>query len=243
MDYSWICINSDSDVIQSSKTSYNLFDARPRGSDAVLDFTEQQLVSQIQCNHEMLELLLHECGFIHYSRCLANVPRYYLDTNRKNGDLDMVIAGPNFPPELAVLEFKRVKIRAIDSERDKSNKLNGIAELFNQLQDRVKLGFSITYGALIVHGDLGNRNTANTMLRHYARETNELLWDKLISESGNIPTEAGLVLVRLDYPTTEMRRKNFCVRLQKRAHVQPQSPRLTDMYIDFMNSGRVGNYE
>lgn len=242
MNRPWTCIQSDTVTLRAGMTQATLFDVKDPGSDDVLEPGEMDLVKSLQNNASQLELLIEECGFACWRDCFTGVPRSLLDPTRKDGDLDMLIASPNDPPEIAVLEFKRVKIAAIDTEKDKRNKLGGIATLFHQLEDRIKVGFRAVCGVIIVHGDLGLRNSANTILRTYTQDSSDILWEKIILEAGHLPAEAGLVLVKFNHPTREFSRVNFCaLRLQTPQKLK-QSDRLTDMFRDFVTSGQAGNY-
>jgi len=242
MSRPWTCIQTDSVRLEAGITQATIFDNKDPGNDPVLAQAEQTLVKSIQRDQGQFEVLIEECGFAAPKFCFTNVPRNLLDPHRKEGDLDMVLGSHSDPPEIALLEFKRIKIKALDTYKDKQNKINGVSTLFHQIRERLSIGFSAVCGIIIVHGDLGNRESPNTILRNYTEESSNMLWEKISSELTGFPSEAGLVLVKFNHPTTEFKRTNFCALRLQAATKLKQSGRITDSFRDFVTSGQASNY-
>ena len=238
----WKCAHIDSFVLKEGQNNYSLYNNRTPGADDILDQEEPDLVLFIQKNKSLLHLLLQESGIERYRVSIPNLEREYLDPMRKSGDLDLIVAGPNIPPDLAIFEFKRIKLKALDDLSDKINKMGDLYKLVAQAKERMALGFRMNMAVTLIHSDLGSRNSPNTNMRGYALSSQNTIWEQIKAIIPKLPSEVGVILARFDYPTTESHRFNFCVNLLRSPSPVKQSPQLTDRFIDLMNSRLAGNF-
>ncbi|MDI7219445.1 hypothetical protein QMN07_18320 [Leptospira santarosai] len=228
----WKGFSVDSARLSSNERTYRFFN---EGNDqySILDLDENQIVNAICSNQNFLNLLLDKAGIRAYSAFFTNIERKAI-LNSGGGDFDLIVYGPGYPFKIACFEFKRVKITAIDSEVDKMNKFYGIETLLNQLEERVELGFYATFGVIILHSDLRNRKTPNTILRNYSQETYEKLSHEIL-KAGKLPKESGLLLIKYDQPTGKKYALNFFVSLFKPCEFMKQKDIIYDRFQDYLN--------
>jgi len=229
----WKCIITDANRITlGTERKFSFFD---EGNETYTTHSlhEDDIVNIIYQNQDYLELILTEAGIKSSSHIFKHIPKKQI-FGSGSGDFDLVIYGPSYPYEIISFEFKRIKVEAIDFENDNVNKLNGIDTLFNQLEERVKMGFFAVYGVIIIHSDLRERKTANTILRSQTLETS----DRLFYEINNVksfPKEAGLILLKFEQPTGKMNALNFKVGMLKYAMELNQKDEITDRFQTYLN--------
>ncbi|TGL19731.1 hypothetical protein EHQ47_16680 [Leptospira bourretii] len=229
----WNCILQDVKRLNvGMQKSFNFFE-EGSGAQSILSLSEDQIVNIIQKNKNYLNLLLTEAGIQHYSKAIKHIPKYEV-FGYGTGDFDLVIYGPTYPYELISFEFKRIKVEALDYNNDKVNKIGGIETLFNQLEERVKMGFHAVYGIIIIHSDLRERRTANTILRSHTLETNQKLFYE-INSLKSFPTEAGLILMKYEQPTGKESAINFKVGRVKFAEKLRQNDETRVKFQNYLN--------
>jgi hypothetical protein len=229
----WKCIITDAKKFTlGMERNFSFFD---EGNETYSTHSlhEDDIVNIIYQNQDYLELLLKEAGIKSPSVIFKHIPRKQI-FGSGSGDFDLVIYGPNYPFQIISFEFKRIKVEAIDLESDNVNKLKGIDTLFNQLEERVKMGFYVVYGVIIIHSDLRERKSANTILRSQTLETTERLFYE-INNIKSFPNEAGLILLKFEQPTGKEYALNFKVGILKYAMELMQKDEITDRFQNFLN--------
>ncbi|MCW7471800.1 hypothetical protein [Leptospira kanakyensis] len=230
----WKCIIQDAHKLSLGQGgTFNFFNEES-GADTTLLLSEDDIVNLIHKDENFLNLLLEVSGIQYYSKALKHISKHKV-LGSGSGDFDLVVYGPNYPFELISFEFKRIKVEALNYEKDKINKIKGIEKLFNQLEERVRMGFLAVYGVIIIHSDLRERKTANTILRSYTIETNERIFYQ-INSSNSFPTEAGLILLKFEQPTGKKYAINFKVGLVKLAEKLKENEEIKERFLNYLSN-------
>ncbi|EMJ87279.1 hypothetical protein [Leptospira meyeri] len=229
----WKGISQDAVELKTRMTSFNFFD---EGNDesTIIEQTENEILKQIFENKEYLKLILNEAEIKSYSHIFTNISTHHI-FGEGGGDFDLILYSKNYPYNITCIEFKRVKIIANDSDSDKINKLSGVDTLFNQLSDRIKMGFHRVFGVIIIHSDLRNRKTTNTIFRSTSKDTSTKILYK-INNTKSFPNQAGLLLARFEQPTGKKYSLNFKVGLVKSANLNTQNENLRQRFNNFLNA-------
>lgn len=229
----WRGIFHDEVTLQTGQTSYRFFAENANGAGSIHDEDEQTIVSIICRNPSYRDVLLSTIGVQAYSDLQTGVPRCAFDEGNRAGDFDMILAGPTYPVDLYCLEFKRIKIRAIDDERDHINKLAAIKKLYAQVKDRLDLGFSAVSAVIILQGDLIARPTGHFHSKDYAAHTTEDFWKEITKY--HLPKEAGLVLIKYNRPLARNAGRQFFVKCLQYPAKREQRQGLSAKYMCWLH--------
>jgi hypothetical protein len=121
--------------------------------------------------------------------------------NRKPGDVDILLCNPSNPHEATAIECKRVKVIATDAEKDKVNKIAGIADGVKQANALKNLGFYKTYLALLIVVDGQRRRNYNVFFRGSTSETFQQVYH--FPDRERLHKDIGILFIEIIQPTSK----------------------------------------
>jgi len=119
------------------------------------------------------------------------------DVRKKPGDIDVLICENQKPHQAIALECKRVKVKAIDMENDKVNKIEKIRKGVEQANALRELGFHKTFLTILVLADGRERKEYNFLARDPTTETYKQIYD---FPRDKLHDDVGVIFVEIDQP-------------------------------------------
>lgn len=160
-----------------------------------------------------------------------------IQRNINHPDFDLVICNPRSPHLTTAIQCKRVKVTAINDDKDKVNKLEGVGQVVKQARiQREEYGFHQNYIALFIQTFGRNREKKNVLFRGPSNETFQEIYD--FPQRDSIHEDVGIIFIKITQPTgTDFREKGsigICV--DKAAGKLTQSTSLTERIAELMRS-------
>lgn len=225
---------SMSTVALGPKSPLNFFKYEEPNGISTHSRNEPEIVQLIVDHPAFLNTFTATAGLNPYSAYRVGVPTSLIK-GKGAGDFDLILFGPTYPYNITCCEFKVVKITAGEGMKDDRNKMEGIGELYKQVNDRIKIGFHRTVAVIILHGDLQLRKTPNIVVKDYSPETYDEI-ARYVHSRFSAPEGCGLVLTRFDQPSGNLDSINFAACLLNSATPMEQKPIVTDRFSDLRNS-------
>lgn len=130
-----------------------------------------------------------------------------IQRNINHPDFDLVICNPRSPHLTTAIQCKRVKVTAINDDKDKVNKLEGVGQVVKQARiQREEYGFHQNYIALFIQTFGRNREKQNVLFRGPRDETFQEIYD--FPQRDSVHEDVGIIFIKITQPTgTDFREK------------------------------------
>lgn len=204
---------------------------------------EQLMVKWILCESSARELLLLELRRKLTACADTEVGRPFYEPNE--GDIDLLVWDCDSPHQAAGLEFKRVKIAAVDAENDSVNKLSEVRKGVRQANRLHSLQISQTYFVLILDMDARRQTNFNIPSRGltsgavpgWDTSTTTLRQLRNFPGRSELCDEIGIVFLEVvrpsEKPFDERWSVGICV--EREAIQRPQPPAVTHWVAERMS--------
>lgn len=137
----------------------NLIDSEG-GSSSSAELDERSLIEFLFGRDELSRLIKKELSLEERAPHAIHVTTPFVSSERKPGDIDLIVCDEGSPNEAVAVEFKRVKVR-----RDRINRLHALERVSSQVDGLHDLGFSRTYLGVIVITDGRHQADVNFVSR------------------------------------------------------------------------------
>lgn len=164
-------------------------------TQSATEWPEEQLVTWLFSRPRVRAMICEELGLPEQACYRTEVRAPFVqDSNRKPGDIDLLLVGPEQPQAAVAVETKRVKVRPGRDGVQVINKLPDFIKGMRQASGLLNLGFSRAYMAMLAVVDARDETDSGFMFRgmqpagmRYVVETPD--WDLLRSEVGMLYVE------------------------------------------------------
>lgn len=121
------------------------------------------------------------------------------NTNKKPGDVDILICSPEHPEQAIAIETKRVKVLLANDGSQIVNKLNDLDEGIIQANGLQSLGFWKSYLMPIIVVDARKRRSANTILKYQIQKETRPIYE--VPLHSTMHRDVGVGFVEIIQPT------------------------------------------
>jgi hypothetical protein len=185
-------------------------------------------------------LILNELRISHYAAIWYEVKEPVVERGDKPGDIDVLICDQGLAAKAIGLQCKRVKIEALNQEKDKANKLSDLAGGVRQVNlQRNNLGFHRNYLVIIIQTFGPLRSQSNVLFRGPTHETFKKVYE--FDQRESLHEDAGILFIEITQPTRKsyQRMYEIGVCLDKEAKLLEQMPRLTNRIRELIRTNQA----
>lgn len=216
--------------VLNEQRSISFFTESEEDQASVTSMSEDQAIRWLLQSRPIRELFAEE--FFHGSngmQAFFGLGEPFTVTNKKPGDIDLLLVDPSGPNRAIAFECKRVKVTSLDATFSKVNNAEGIRKGVIQANAYQSLGFHQTYLMVILLDDSRRLSSyPNTMLRRSGSNNVEEVYDIAYNEKPH--DDVGIVYLKVTQPTgkhyDQMCGVGLCV--DKQAGRLEQTPEMTN---------------
>lgn len=250
----WKCTHFDTTLISAgtyparSKIATTLFSDDSRFSEeSITNKDERQLVNELFVQDQFRQLLFPEICVPTNSFYKTHVVEPLVtNSQKKPGDIDVLICRADDPTQAVAVECKRVEVTAVSSLDDDVHKINDIKNGANQTKAMRQMGFHRTFLCVIVQVDGRNRKEFNTLFRGLnsratfdgERKTRKTIYE--FPQSGLFHEDVGFIFIEVIQPTGKSFESmgGICLRMERDAKRIDQPSELSNRVAALMLPNR-----
>lgn len=231
------CVTYDVKELHTDTTKLEFF--RPVDSDFVdtsTSLVEATLVKWLMQNSAVRDLVFTELSISTSAKFNTEIrDPFIVNSNRKPGDIDLLVCEINSPNRAIAIEFKKVKARVVGGA-EKINKLENSGNACGQVKGLHKVGFSQTYYGVIVIVD-GREYTEQNF---FSRSISDKNYRRIVEFTGGLglSEEVGVLYIEVVQPVQSSidDAAMVCVGVLKAARMRAQSADLTTLVENYFQN-------
>ncbi len=191
----------DTLAIGPGQSTGTFFQDRTQSAPDETGRPEKELVRWLMAEPIPRSLLLKKIALDGAAKDAQGVIRPFI-TNPETppGDIDLLLAVPNAPHRAVALECKRVRVRAGENDGQRVNRLEGVGRAVVQVEGLCKIGFSLTYLAMIAIA----HDLSDTDYNFLFRGPRETTFTRIVHvlEELPLPEPVGILYVEIAQPVS-----------------------------------------
>lgn len=153
----------------------------------ITDFTEREIIDFVY--KENFHRLIHrELGFPNSENITVLKEQkepFIEDTNKKPGDLDLILFDSDMPDRAMAIEIKCVKLTTLEDQTVTINKEKNLTKGITQANEYLKLGFYKTFLMVILLDDTWQQEKPNMIFKESSMEKGQRLLNPKVLENLN----------------------------------------------------------
>lgn len=199
-----------------------LFSESDRNDSSISELSEQEIVKWFFSRYEIRNLIIELISGLSSEEVIYELevkePLLTIEERQVIGDIDAIIIPKTNPEKAVIIEFKRIKIRTLETKFVKTNKISKVRNKgFSQIKKLRRFDYYKTYLGVIIEDDARNVESANTIVRNSKNSIVDSIYD--INLENKLEDKTGLFFIEITQPTGESfeSRFNFDITVEKEA--------------------------